>query len=254
MVRAIINGICGGVIGYCLKPELAVIGVIALFVLLVTLMAKMNIPSFALPYLLRLHRNALKKPYYHIGQYMSRYWILGDRSPERNDSNPRWQKPGFVVPQSGWLYRLLCRFIAVRAHWTFTSDADRHLHDHPWWSISIVLSGGYYEVCAPTKAAKQFALLYAYYMHSVDSGIARGESILNHDVAAMFGIHWRGPGSIVFRRAKTAHRLILPRGTIAKSIFVMGRATNSPWGFYVAGKKVPWSEYLRDVESVENVQ
>lgn len=57
------------------------------------------------------------------------------------------------------------------------SDDDRSLHDHPWWNISIVLRGGYWE-------------------HTIAAG----------------GIHqkvWRGPGSVVFRRASAAHRLEL---------------------------------------------
>jgi hypothetical protein len=57
------------------------------------------------------------------------------------------------------------------------------------------------------------------------------------------GIYWRAPGDIVFHRATDFHRIVLPRGVVAKSIFIMGKKTNS-WGFLVNGKKVPRREYL----------
>ena len=66
----------------------------------------------------------------------------------------------------------------VYYHWVLRSDDDRALHDHPWWSLSIVLDGGYYE-------------------HEILEG----------------GIHrktWYGPGKMRFRRTgRKAHRLEL---------------------------------------------
>jgi len=71
-------------------------------------------------------------------------------------------------------------FFNIYFHQVFRSDDDKALHDHPWWSFSIVLSGGYYE-------------------HRILEG----------------GIHqkiWHGPGSILFRRnGAFAHRLELKR-------------------------------------------
>lgn len=69
-------------------------------------------------------------------------------------------------------------FFNVYFHKVYRSDDDTALHDHPWWSFSIVLSGGYYE-------------------HRILNG----------------GIHekkWYGPGSVLFRRSGSqAHRLQL---------------------------------------------
>ncbi len=64
-------------------------------------------------------------------------------------------------------------------HVVMRSDDDTALHDHPWWSFSVVLDGGYWE-------------------HSILPG----------------GVHrkmWYGPGSMQFRRSgAVAHRLELP--------------------------------------------
>lgn len=38
-------------------------------------------------------------------------------------------------------------FFNIYYHIIRRSDEDRALHDHPWWSFSIVLIGGYYEHC-----------------------------------------------------------------------------------------------------------
>lgn len=38
-------------------------------------------------------------------------------------------------------------FFNIYYHIVRRSDEDRALHDHPWWSFSIVLAGGYWEHC-----------------------------------------------------------------------------------------------------------
>lgn len=96
-------------------------------------------------------------------------------------------------------------------HLVLRSDDDRAHHDHPWWSFSIVLEGGYYE-------------------HRILAG----------------GIHvkkWYGPGSMLFRHSgKVAHRLELEtltperdgvtfRELPAKTIFVTGPVLRR-WGFH----------------------
>lgn len=105
-------------------------------------------------------------------------------------------------------------YFNIYFHRVFRSDDDKALHDHPWWSFSIVLEGGYYE-------------------HRIENG----------------GIHkkvWHGPGSILFRRSGSqAHRLELkshtgPKkhpGTVrdglisAKTIFITGPVLRR-WGFH----------------------
>jgi hypothetical protein len=190
--------------------------------------------------LLRAHENARATPYYDLPGYMERDWLLGYRSPERNQDNPVWKHS---QPKSSALYRWLCRHIAIRAHTILRSDNDRHLHDHPSWSLSVVLEGGYWEVCEPT----QFALRRkGGYEFLLDLCATRAPSDWDKDELATcreFGVFWRGPGAIVLRRATDFHRLILPRGTVAKSIWVQGKKSNS-WGFLTPDGKVYWRTYL----------
>ncbi|WP_213308297.1 hypothetical protein [Paraburkholderia sacchari] len=199
--------------------------------------------------LLALHARASRTPYYDIwndgSQYMVRDWLLGARSPERNADNPFWKKAGFDVapPKSSGLYRAICRRICARAHTILRSDSDRHLHDHPSWSISIVLDGGYWEICEPTRFALCVPLMYRGAIDSIEQGWIAPEHADEHDYLKALGIHWRKPGAIVFRKATAFHRIVLPRGVVAKSIFIMGPRTNH-WGFLVNSKKVPWREYL----------
>lgn len=37
-------------------------------------------------------------------------------------------------------------FFSIRFHRWFSSDDDRHFHDHPWWYLTLVLRGGYTDV------------------------------------------------------------------------------------------------------------
>lgn len=94
--------------------------------------------------------------------------------------------------------------------------------NHPGASLSIVLRGGYREIVFNRKPREGLAL-----------------------PATMTRV--RRPGSMVFRRAKLAHRLELldPRGSW--SLFLVGPKLRD-WGFYCATKNgvarwVPWQQF-----------
>lgn len=115
-------------------------------------------------------------------------------------------------------------------HIVFRSDDDTAHHDHPWWSFSIVLEGGYYE-------------------HRILAG----------------GVHvkqWYGPGSVLFRRSgDTAHRLELepepwgpsddyddPAERPSKTIFITGPVLRR-WGFHHTERWVDaydWDDFLKE--------
>jgi hypothetical protein len=191
--------------------------------------------------LLRLHESARSTPYYDLDGYMLRDWVLGYRSPERNGDNPLW-KAGFS-PRSSALYRWLCRNVAIRAHTILRSDSDRHLHDHPAWSLSIVLDGGYWEVFEPTMFALRRKSSYEFLLSLCAAHDPDDWDKDELETCKEFGIYWRGPGAVVLRRANCFHRLILPKGSIAKSIWVQGKKSNS-WGFLTPNGKVYWRTYL----------
>jgi hypothetical protein len=66
---------------------------------------------------------------------MSEKW-LGKKiiGPIDDPYMTRW----FILPRN--------KFMNLYLHKFHRSDDDRALHDHPWWSLGVILSGGYWEV------------------------------------------------------------------------------------------------------------
>jgi len=113
----------------------------------------------------------------------------------------------------------------VTMHKIVKSD-DPLYHDHPWSYVTIVLDGGYYEH-TPIKDNK---------------GRIIGDFC-----------EWRGPGSIIKRKANDYHWLELKNEKPATTLFFMGRQKR-PWGFLVKTKptKYRWIHneyYLKDWQS-----
>lgn len=119
----------------------------------------------------------------------------------------------------------------VYYHIVKRSDDDTAHHDHPWWSFSIVLEGGYYE-------------------ERIAAGGVKSRK-------------WCGPGSMLFRRTgKFAHRLVLEnkpyavlgdaldgkmRELPAKTIFITGPVLRR-WGFHHTDSWVDayeWDDYCQ---------
>lgn len=142
----------------------------------------------------QLIEQAKKNPYFHLEGYMERYWLIPFN--EENSTN-------------------------IRIHHILTSDTDRHLHDHPWPSTSIILKGGYWEVM-PKDQNQDPAL----------------------DATDRIRV-WRAPGDVITREANHRHSIELPKGQTSWSMFLMGKYENK-WGFYTDEGKVYWREYLND--------
>lgn len=119
----------------------------------------------------------------------------------------RW----FLLPRNRWLNIYLHKFLR--------DDDDRALHDHPWWFVSLVLSGSYLE-----------------YTES--------------------GVFFRQPWSIAFRRAEHRHRVALlkclrtddPHLVLGEckpcwTLIVTGRKRRL-WGFWCPKGFVPWHEFV----------
>src|SRR4051812_37025247 len=60
------------------------------------------------------------KPHFFIGGQDAPYML-------------RW----YLLPRNPWLNLYLHKFLR--------DDDDRALHDHPWWFVSLMLRGAYYE-------------------------------------------------------------------------------------------------------------
>jgi hypothetical protein len=167
---------------------------------------KIWLPQFLVNWIIK---RALRTPYFHLKDkatgdtYMERWWL---RQPPGHGSHSSTYEKG----KSG---------VGVRVHHIMRSDEDRAFHDHPWWSISIILRGGYWEIVPINQ--RQHRRLDLDYRKRV----------------------WRGPGSIVFRSATDRHRLEIPEGGDAWSLFIMG-PWQRDWGFHTRSGWVNWRKYL----------
>ncbi|AGH48734.1 hypothetical protein G432_05035 [Sphingomonas sp. MM-1] len=94
----------------------------------------------------------------------------------------------------------------VYLHEILHSDDNRALHDHPWDNTSYVIDGVYIEI---TPA----------------------------------GSFYRGAGSIVTRRATDAHRLVVPPGGRAVSLFMTGPKLRE-WGFHCPQGWRQWQDFV----------
>lgn len=104
-----------------------------------------------------------------------------------------------IYLRDGSLYLTRYRFdfylFSIRIHRFTQSDDDRAFHDHPWGFVTLVLSGGYWDV---TKDGRE----------------------------------WVGPGRFRFRPLGHTHTVELKDGKPCWSIVLAGRYQHR-WGFYV---------------------
>lgn len=126
----------------------------------------------------------------------------------------RW----WLIPRNRWFN--------IYVHQILRDDDDRALHDHPWLNVSIVLRGGYIEVLPDRRR------LATPYLRIADMPVVR---------------KYRGPGSIVFRRAISAHRLELPVHsggiTYCWSLFITGPRIRE-WYFHCAQGPILWKKFV----------
>lgn len=94
----------------------------------------------------------------------------------------------------------------VYLHEILHSDDDRALHDHPWDNTSMLVEGSYVE----------------------------------HTPEGRF-VH--GAGSVVHRKATDAHRLEIPAGSRAISLFFTGPMVRE-WGFHCPQGWRHWREFV----------
>jgi hypothetical protein len=165
---------------------------------------------------------ASRPPDFEIGppgdRYMQR-WIVG-----------RWGR-GDPRNKSGWK-RFGRKFPNLYLHKILHDDEDRALHDHPFASASVVLKSGYWEVLFYPISEERIARL-----------LAAGEPRPTVKV-------FRPEGSITFRRAETAHRLVLERradgsSIVAISAFFVGFRTRD-WGFLCPKRWRHWTKFVSD--------
>lgn len=163
-----------------------------------------------------LIRRAKRTPYYHLAGYMNRWWLVPYRqrivriSPDGELHN---DGTGLVSLKRPIAYLLQLFNISVRIHEILRSDEGRHPHDHPFNYLTIILKGHYLE------------------------------SRYN-DLGELISIRLHGPGSVLWRPARSWHKLTLVPGTTVTTLFFTGaKADGGKWGFNVNGVKVPHRIY-----------
>lgn len=126
-------------------------------------------------------------------------FIIG---PHSNPYLRRW----WVIPRN--------KRANIYLHEILHSDDDRALHDHPWFNISIILRGEYWE-------------------HTPE------------------GVFYRRAGSIVFRRAGASHRLEVRDGRPCWTLFLTGPVVRE-WGFHCPKGWRHWRDFVdeRDTGAV----
>lgn len=162
---------------------------------------------------------AKRTPYTHLRNpdgtaYMERYWLV---PYEYERMLSFWRNPlGRVFQWFG---------IAVRLHYIKSPDRDRHLHDHPWAFVSVVLRGWYIEHRPMT----------------IQPNFLGTEEELTYSA-------WRREGEIAFRWWTARHRIstVAPEGVW--TLFITGPMMQW-WGFYTPAGKV----YYRDYESTHTI-
>lgn len=111
-------------------------------------------------------------------------------------------------------------------HEVLRDDDDRALHDHPWPSLSILIDGRLSEVFAPEGTDPKDPLQHGY---------------------REFGV-----GQIVYRPATFAHRLRLPSGTKAVTLFMTGPVLRD-WGFHCPKGWVFWKDFVANEDGVSTI-
>lgn len=122
----------------------------------------------------------------------------------------RWH----IIPRNRWCNIYLHRFIG--------SDDDRALHDHPWWSWSILFSGTLVEFYQQVDQAE--------YSPWITTSITLRRRVRR----------WLP----CFRSAQHAHRLELIKGP-AWTLFITGPRSRD-WGFHSKMGWIKWDDYLAD--------
>lgn len=128
------------------------------------------------------------KPHFAIGGWENPYLL-------------RW----YLIPRNRWFNVYLHKFLR--------DDDDRALHDHPWWFVSIVIKGGYFE-----------------YVEGARSLV-------------------RSAPSIAYRPAELRHRVRLFRDLATGKLIscwtlvITGRKSRE-WGFWCPQGFVPWHEFV----------
>lgn len=135
------------------------------------------------------------------------------------------REPDFIIGPSDnpylrrWWLVPRNEFCNVYLHEILRSDDDRAGHDHPWDNRSFVIEGEYSETTYWDNVPWDVMQIYA-----------------------------RSAGDVISRRAEDTHRLTVPEGGRAVTLFTTGPKVRE-WGFWCPNGRgwVPWEEFTAGV-------
>lgn len=134
----------------------------------------------------------------------------------------RW----YLIPKNKWFNIYLHRFMR--------SDDDRALHDHPWWSLGMILSpGGVYVEHMPDTETRFY----------FDDAFLTGWDLFRHTIKVK-----RRRFQPVLRRAKHIHRVELCKDEFGAEIPVYTLFITGPkirdWGFWCPKGFKNWRDFV----------
>lgn len=138
---------------------------------------------------------SFRTPYFHLDGYMNRWWLFN-----------RYHNADGSDTKQNWLMR---RLPSIRIHQILRADNADHMHDHPWDARTIILSGGYCELC--------------------------------EDGAG----HYRDVGDTRAIRFGEYHHILHVSDDPTFTLFFTWKYIGT-WGFLVDGEKVAWRDYLAE--------
>lgn len=129
--------------------------------------------------------------------WLCQWWASRCRSIQIGDPANPYMTRWFLIPRNRWFN--------VYLHCFHRSDDDRAMHDHPWWSASVMLAGRCQE---------------------------RDQT----------GLKLIGPGGIRIRSAEYRHQIILATDEECWTLFVTGPRLRE-WGFWCPQGWVHWKTF-----------
>lgn len=137
------------------------------------------------------------------------------------------------------------RLFNVYLHHTVQDNDPIGVHDHPYWNLSIVLKGGYWEYMPVNPLSHWEVGQWAHVASRNYSPYLR--KIKAQAYQELYKV-WRKPGAFILRRPTDAHRLSLPNVPY-RDMVENKRDTykRSAWSLFITGPRVrEWGIWMPD--------